>query len=110
MALEILPLRDQVVVRRVPRDTVTKGGLVIPDEAQVPPTEGVVVAVGPGRWTDLAIRIEPGVKAGDVVIFPDDAGILVREDDEELLILREHEILAKKVQPKPAQAVALRVA
>jgi len=77
------------------KDEVTKGGLVIPDTAKEKPQEGEVVAVGPGRLSDEGKRISIEVKVGDKVIYSKYAGTELKEEEEEYLIVREADILAK---------------
>lgn len=90
----IRPLHDRVVVRRIETsDSTTAGGLFIPDTAKEKPQEGEVVAVGKGKMLDSGTRVEPDVKAGDRVLFGKFSGSEVKLDGEELLIMREDEIL-----------------
>jgi len=83
------------VVKAIEREEVTKSGLVLPDTAKERPQEGEVIAVGPGKMGDDGKRIKMEVKEGDTVIFARYAGTEVKWDDEEYLILRESDILAK---------------
>ncbi|MCL6549074.1 MAG: co-chaperone GroES [Alicyclobacillus sp.] len=87
------PLADRVVVRALKREEKTASGIVLPDTAKEKPQEGEVIAVGPGRYED-GKRIEMEVKVGDRVIYSKYAGTEVKVDNEELLILRESDILA----------------
>jgi len=96
MAVKLEPLGDRVVVKPIPKEEVTKGGIVLPDTAKEKPQEGNVVAVGPGRLTDDGKRLAMDVKVGDTVIYAKYGGTEIKEDDEELIILRESDILAKK--------------
>jgi len=96
MAVKLDPLGDRVVVRPSSKEEVTKGGIVIPDTAKEKPQEGEVVAVGPGKMTEEGKRIPMDVKVGDIVIYAKYGGIEHKEGDEELIILRESDILAKK--------------
>ncbi|MBM3141485.1 MAG: co-chaperone GroES [Chloroflexi bacterium] len=96
MAAKLEPLGDRVVVKPMPKEEVTKGGIVIPDTAKEKPQEGKVVAVGPGRMTEDGKRIDMDVKVGDIVIYAKYGGTEIKENDEELIILRESDILAKK--------------
>lgn len=98
MAIKLEPLADRVVVKPKPREEVTKGGIVLPDTAKEKPQEGEVIAVGPGRLTDDGKRIAMDIKVGDIVIYAKYGGTEIKEDDEELIILRESDILAKKVK------------
>ena len=90
------PLGDRVVVKAIEREEVTKGGIVLPDTVKEKPQEGEVIAVGPGKLTDEGKRIPMDVKVGDIVIYAKYAGMEFKLDDEELMILRESDILAKK--------------
>ena len=95
MARRFQPLGDRVVIKPLEKEEVTKGGLVLPDTAREKPQEGEVVAVGPGRVGDDGKRIPMEVKAGDKVVYSKYAGTEFKEDDEEYLIVRESDILAK---------------
>ena len=96
MATKLQPLGDRVVVKPLPREEITKGGIVLPDTVKEKPQEGKVIAVGPGKMTDDGKRIPLDVKAGDTVIYAKYGGTDYKEDGEELIILRESDILAKK--------------
>ncbi|MGB8707045.1 MAG: co-chaperone GroES [Dehalococcoidia bacterium] len=96
MAVKLDPLGDRVVVKPSTKEEVTKGGIVIPDTAKEKPQEGKVMAVGPGRMTDDGKRIPLDVKVGDIVIYAKYGGTEIKEGDEELIVLRESDILAKK--------------
>jgi chaperonin GroES len=96
MAVKLDPLGDRVVVRPSSKEEVTKGGIVIPDTAKEKPQEGQVVAVGPGKMTEEGKRIPPDVKVGDIVVYAKYGGTEIKEGDEELIILRESDILARK--------------
>ena len=87
------PLHDRVLVRRVESDEKTKGGLIIPDSAKEKPAEGEVVAVGEGARKDSGELIAPSVKAGDRVLFGKWSGTEVKVDGEDLLIMKESDIL-----------------
>ena len=100
MAAKLQPLGDRVVVKPVPKEDVTKGGIVLPDTVKEKPQEGKVIAVGPGRLTDDGKRIAMDVKVGDTVIYAKYGGTEIKEDDEELMILRESDILAKRTSKK----------
>jgi chaperonin GroES len=90
--MNIRPLHDRVVVRRMEEETKTAGGIVLPDSATEKPSRGEVLAVGPGKVLDNGEVRAPGVKAGDKVIFGQYAGSTVKIDGEELLILSETEL------------------
>jgi chaperonin GroES len=87
------PLHDRVLVRRVQSDEKTKGGLIIPDTAKEKPAEGEVLAVGEGARKDSGELIPPSVKAGDRVLFGKWSGTEVTLDGQELLIMKESDIL-----------------
>ena len=98
MALKLEPLADRLVVKPIEREEVTKGGIVIPDTAKEKPQEGKVLAVGPGRVSEDGKRIAMDVKVGDVVIYAKYGGTEIKIEGEELIILRESDILAKKTK------------
>ena len=87
------PLHDRVLVKRVQSDEKTKGGLIIPDTAKEKPAEGEVVAVGEGARKDSGELIAPSVKAGDRILFGKWSGTEVTLDGEELLIMKEGDIM-----------------
>ena len=93
---KLQPLGDRVVIKAIEREEVTKGGLVLPDTAKEKPQEGEVIAVGPGRLTEDGNRIAMEVKKGDRVIYAKYGGTEIKLEDEEFIILRESDILAKK--------------
>ncbi len=96
MAVKLQPLADRLVVKPTEREEVTKGGIVLPDTAKEKPQEGKVLAVGPGRLSEDGKRIAMEVKVGDIVIYAKYGGTEIKLEDEELVILRESDILAKK--------------
>ena len=98
MAIKLQPLADRVVVKPIEREEVTKAGIVLPDTAKEKPQEGKVVAVGQGRVSDDGKRIPMNVKVGDIVIYAKYGGAEIKVEDEELVILHESDILAKKVK------------
>ncbi len=87
------PLHDRVLVRRIESDEKTSGGLIIPDNAKEKPQEGEVVAVGAGAKDDAGARILMDVKAGDKVLFGKWSGTEIKIDGEELMIMKESDIL-----------------
>jgi chaperonin GroES len=95
MAVNITPLHDRVLVRRLEEKETVKGGIIIPDTAKEKPQEGEVIAVGAGKLNDKGSRIALDVKAGDRILFGKYSGNDIKIDDEEYLILKEDEILAK---------------
>ena len=94
MAATLTPLHDRVVVRRIEEKESVKGGIIIPDSAKEKQQEGEVIAVGSGK-REKGELIPLDVKPGDRVLFGKYSGTEIKIDDEELLILREEEILAK---------------
>jgi chaperonin GroES len=95
VAVNLRPLADRVVVKPLEREEVTKSGIVLPDTAKEKPQEGLVEAVGSGRFNEQSgKRIELDVKVGDRVIYAKYAGSEVKIDDVEYLILSEKDILA----------------
>ena len=91
--MNFTPLHDRVLVRRIDSDEKTSGGLIIPDSAQEKPQEGEVVACGAGARKDSGELIEMAVKAGDKVLFGKWSGTEVKIDGEDLLIMKESDIL-----------------
>ena len=87
------PLGDRVVVRRVKEETRSAGGIIIPDTAQEKPQEGEVISVGPGALDENGKRVVPEVKAGDHILFGKWSGTEVKIDGEELLIMKESDIM-----------------
>ena len=100
MAFKLQPLGDRLIVKPIEREEVTKGGIVLPDTAKEKPQEGEVLAVGPGRLSEDGTRIAMDVKVGDIVIYAKYGGTEYKVDDKEVIILREVDILAKKVEKK----------
>jgi chaperonin GroES len=93
---KIEPLGDRVVIKPTPKEEVSKGGIVLPDTAKEKPQEGKIIAVGPGRLSEDGKRIAMEVKKGDKVIYSKYAGTEFKLDNEELVIMREGDILAKR--------------
>jgi chaperonin GroES len=91
---KIQPLSDRVVVRPLEEAEQMRGGLYIPDTAKEKPQQGEIIAVGPGRVSDQGERLAPDVKAGDKVLYGKYSGTEVTVDGEQLLILRESDVLA----------------
>ncbi len=98
MAVKLQPLADRLVVKPIEREEVTKGGIVLPDTVKEKPQEGEVLAVGPGRLSEDGKRIAMDVKVGDRVIYAKYGGTEIKIEAEELVILRESDILAKKTK------------
>ena len=93
MATNIRPLHDRVIVKRIEEGEQMRGGIIIPDTAKEKPQEGEVVAVGEGKYKEDGTRQSLDVKAGDRVLFGKYSGSEIKIDGEELLIMREDEIL-----------------
>ena len=93
MATNITPLHDRVIVRRIEEGEQVRGGIIIPDTAKEKPQEGEVVAAGQGKYKEDGTRQSLDVKAGDRVLFGKYSGSEIKIDGEELLIMREDEIL-----------------
>ena len=95
MSLNLRPLADRVVVKPVERDEMTKSGIVLPDTIKEKPQEGIIEAVGNGRYNEqTGVRVALDVKVGDRVMYAKYAGSEVKIDDTEYLILAEKDILA----------------
>jgi chaperonin GroES len=99
------PLHDRVLVRRVEREDKTKGGLIIPDTAKEKPAEGEIVAVGAGARDEDGDRIAMDVKVGDRILFGKWSGTEIKIDGEDLLIMKESDILGI-ITPSSAAAAA----
>jgi chaperonin GroES len=93
MATNITPLHDRVIVRRIDEGEQVRGGIIIPDTAKEKPQEGEVVAVGAGKYKEDGTRQALDVKTGDRVLFGKYSGSEIKIDGEELMIMREDEIL-----------------
>jgi chaperonin GroES len=92
--MALRPLHDRVIVKRLDNERTTASGIVIPDSAAEKPDQGEVVAVGPGKKTEDGKVLPVDLKVGDKVLFGKYAGQSVKVDGEELLVIREDEILA----------------
>ena len=97
---KIEPLGDRVVIKPIPKEEVSKGGIFLPDTAKEKPQEGQIIAVGPGGRNNDGQRIPMDAKIGDKVIYSRYAGTEFKLDDQELIIMRESDILAKKVSKR----------
>ena len=95
MAVNVTPLHDRVLIKRIEEKESIKGGIIIPDSAKEKPQEGEVIAAGAGKINDKGERIALDVKVGDRVLFGKYSGTEIKVEDEDYLILREDEILAK---------------
>ncbi len=92
--MKIRPLHDRILVERVEEEEKTKSGIVIPDSAKEKPQKGKVVAVGAGKINEKGERVKMDVKEGDFVLFEKYAGNEIKMDGQELLIMREEDVLA----------------
>jgi chaperonin GroES len=93
MAVNITPLHDRVLVRRLEEKETVKGGIIIPDTAKEKPQEGEVIAVGAGKLNEKGDRIPLDVKAGDRILFGKYSGSDIKLDGQEYMIMREDEVL-----------------
>ena len=91
--MKFRPLHDRVVVKRVDEDTKTKGGIIIPETAQEKPMQGKIIAVGPGARDESGKLVPLDVKKGDTVLFGKWSGTEVKIDGDELLIMKESDIM-----------------
>ena len=92
--MALRPLHDRVIVKRLDNERKTASGIVIPESAAEKPDQGEVLAVGPGKHTEAGKVLKMDVKVGDKVLFGKYAGQTVKVDGEEVLVIREEEILA----------------
>jgi chaperonin GroES len=92
--MNVRPLHDRVLVKRIEEKEVVKGGIIIPDTAKEKPMEGEVIAAGPGKMTDDGKRAAMDVKKGDRILFGKYSGTEIKIDEQDYVIMREDEILA----------------
>jgi chaperonin GroES len=92
--MKVRPLHDRVLVRRIEEKETAKGGIIIPDTAKEKPQEGKILAVGNGKILENGTKVALDVKVGDKILFGKYSGTEIRLDGEEVLILREDEVLA----------------
>ena len=92
--MKVRPLHDRLLVRRIEEKETAKGGIIIPDTAKEKPQEGKVLAVGNGKILDNGTKVALDVKVGDKILFGKYSGTEIRLEGEEVLILREDEVLA----------------
>ncbi len=92
--MKLRPLNDRIIVKRLENETITSGGILIPDNAKEKPVQGKVVAVGKGKMKDDGSRAPMDINEGDTVLFSKYGGTEVKHGDDELLIMREDDILA----------------
>jgi len=99
--MKFRPLGDRVVVRRLDEEEKTAGGIIIPDTAKEKPSQGEIIAVGPGALDDNGKRVPPEVKVGDIILFGKWSGTEVKLDGEELLIMKESDVMGV-IEGKPS--------
>ncbi|KFL31149.1 molecular chaperone GroES [Devosia riboflavina] len=104
--MALRPLHDRVVVRRIEADEKTAGGIIIPDTAKEKPSEGEVIAVGPGARNEKGELVAPDLRSGDRVLFGKWSGTEVRIDGEDLIIMKESDILGVIESVEPARKAA----
>jgi chaperonin GroES len=104
--MKFRPLHDRVVVRRIDAEQKTQGGIIIPDTAQEKPQQGEVIAVGPGARDEQGRIVPLDVKVGDRVLFGKWSGTEVKIDGEELLIMKESDIMGVLDAARPMKAAA----
>ena|SRR5690554_5933930 len=104
--MKFRPLHDRVVVRRIEEEAKTSGGIIIPDTAKEKPQQGEVVAVGPGARNEKGDLVALDVKAGDRVVFGKWSGTEVKIDGEELLIMKESDIMGIVEDAKSSKKAA----
>ena len=92
--MKVRPLHDRLLVRRIEEEETAKGGIIIPDTAKEKPQRGEVLAAGNGKILDNGTKLPLDVKVGDKILFGKYSGTEIKIDDEEVLILREDEVLA----------------
>jgi chaperonin GroES len=91
--MNIRPLQDRVIVKRMEEETTSAGGIVLPDSATEKPIRGEVLAVGPGKILDSGDKRPLDISVGDTVLFGKYSGTEIKIDDEELLVMREEDIM-----------------
>ncbi len=104
--MKFRPLHDRVVVRRLDEETKTAGGIIIPDTAKEKPMEGEILAVGPGARNDKGEIVALDVKAGDRVLFGKWSGTEIKLDGDELLIMKESDIMGVTASAKTSRKAA----
>ena len=104
--MKFRPLHDRIVVKRIAAEEKSKGGIIIPDTAKEKPSQGEVVAVGPGGRDEAGKLIPIDVKSGDRVLFGKWSGTEVTLDGEELLIMKESDIMGVIEEPSAAKKKA----
>jgi chaperonin GroES len=96
MAIKLQPLADLVLVRPSKKEEISRGGIVLPDTAKEKPQEGEVLSVGPGRVSETGKKIPMDIAVGDMIVYSKYGGTEITIDGEELIMLHEADILAKK--------------
>lgn len=104
--MKFRPLHDRVVVRRIDEESKTAGGIIIPDTAKEKPMQGEILSVGPGARDEKGNLVAMAVAAGDIVLFGKWSGTEVKIDGQDLLIMKESDILGVIEGKKPARAAA----
>ena len=104
--MKFRPLHDRVVIKRIDADTKTAGGIIIPDSAQEKPSQGEVVSVGPGGRDEAGKLIPIDLKVGDIVLFGKWSGTEVKIDGQDLLIMKESDIMGVLDAPASAKKKA----
>jgi chaperonin GroES len=104
--MKFRPLHDRVLVRRIEDDTKTKGGIIIPDSAQEKPSQGEIVAAGPGARDKDGRLVPLDVKVGDTILFGKWSGTEIKIDGKELLVMKESDILGIMDDVKPMKKAA----
>ncbi len=104
--MKFRPLHDRVAVRRLEQEERSAGGIIIPDTAKEKPKEGEVVAVGPGGRNEKGERVPLDVKPGDRILFGKWSGTEIKMDGEELLIMKESDVMGIIESPKSAKRAA----
>ena len=104
--MKFRPLHDRVAIRRIEEDEKTAGGIIIPDTAKEKPSQGEVVAVGPGARNEKGELVAPDVKVGDTVLFGKWSGTEVKINGQDLLIMKESDIMGVLEGTKAAKKAA----
>lgn len=104
--MNIKPLRDRLVVRRLEAEEKTAGGIIIPDTAKEKPVQGEVIAAGEGAYDDSGKLIPMAVKVGDVILFAKWGGTEIKIDGEELLVMKESDVIAIVLDAKKGKKAA----
>ena len=92
--IKLKPIEDRLIIEAIEAEGITRGGVIIPDLGQEIPMKGKVISVGPGRLSELGVRLPMTVNVGDVVIFPKFGPMKFKEGDDEYIIAKEPDVLA----------------